>query len=83
MEDCLFCKIISGEIPSTKVYEDADTFAFRDIHPQAPAHILVVPKKHVDSVAALNEENKVSLFVRYLDLESGESDTVILNKNEA
>lgn len=57
MEDCLFCKIISGEIPSTKVYEDADTFAFRDIHPQAPAHILVVPKKHVDSLAALNEEN--------------------------
>jgi histidine triad (HIT) family protein len=57
MDDCLFCKIIAGEIPSTKVYEDEDTFAFRDINPQAPTHILVVPKKHVESVAALNEEN--------------------------
>ena len=51
MENCLFCKIINGEIPSTKVYEDEDTFAFRDINPQAKEHVLVVSKKHVPDVA--------------------------------
>ena len=47
MSDCLFCKIIAGDIPSAKVYEDEYCFAFRDINPQAPVHILVVPKTHV------------------------------------
>ena len=47
MSDCLFCRIIAGEIPSTRVYEDEDTFAFRDIQPQAPVHVLVVPKRHI------------------------------------
>ncbi len=47
MESCLFCRIIRGEIPSSKVYEDAHCFAFRDIQPEAPVHILVVPKHHV------------------------------------
>ena len=47
MSDCLFCKIIRGEIPSKKVYEDEKTFAFEDINPQAPTHLLIVPKKHV------------------------------------
>ena len=56
-EDCLFCKIIRGEIPSTKVYEDDKCFAFRDINPQAKTHILVVPKAHIDSVAEVDEEN--------------------------
>lgn len=51
MEDCLFCKIIAGEIPSQKVYEDEDTYAFCDINPQAPAHVLVVSKKHTPDVA--------------------------------
>lgn len=51
MQDCLFCKIIAGEIPSAKVYEDEDTYAFRDINPQAPTHVLVVSKKHVPDVA--------------------------------
>ncbi len=55
--DCLFCKIIKGEIPSTKVYEDDKILAFRDINPQAPTHILVIPKEHIDGVDALNEEN--------------------------
>ena len=45
MSDCLFCKIIAGEIPSTKVYENEDVFAFRDINPQAPTHVLVVPRE--------------------------------------
>ena len=51
MEDCLFCKIIAGEIPSKKVYEDEYTYAFYDIAPQAPVHVLVVSKKHVPDVA--------------------------------
>ena len=57
MENCLFCKIIRGEIPSTKVYEDEQVLAFRDIAPQAPTHILVIPKTHIASVAELNQEN--------------------------
>jgi histidine triad (HIT) family protein len=57
MSDCLFCKIIAGEIPSTKVYEDDSVLAFRDIAPQAPTHILVIPKAHIASVAELTEEN--------------------------
>lgn len=57
MEDCLFCKIIKGEIPSTKVYEDDNFFAFKDIAPVAPVHVLVIPKKHVASIAALTEDD--------------------------
>ena len=57
MSDCLFCRIISGEIPSAKVYEDESVFAFRDINPQAPTHVLVVPKEHIESAAAIDEEN--------------------------
>jgi histidine triad (HIT) family protein len=48
--DCLFCKIIAGTIPSSKVYEDDQTFAFADINPQAPTHVLVVPRKHIASL---------------------------------
>ncbi len=55
MSDCLFCRIISGEIPSAKVYEDALTYAFRDINPMMPVHVLVVPKQHLASVAAADE----------------------------
>lgn len=55
--DCLFCKIAAGEIPSTKVYEDAQVLAFRDIAPQAPTHILVIPKAHIGSVAEISKEN--------------------------
>ena len=50
MEDCIFCKIIRGEIPSTKVYEDDEILAFNDVNPAAPIHILVIPKKHVNSL---------------------------------
>ena len=55
--DCLFCKIIKGDIPSTKVYEDELVYAFRDINPQAPTHVLVIPKAHMDSVNGITEEN--------------------------
>ena len=57
MEDCLFCKIAAGEIPSSKVYEDDICYAFNDIDPQAPTHFLVIPKQHIDSVAAITAEN--------------------------
>ncbi len=53
MTDCLFCKIISGDIPSTNVYRDEQVTAFRDINPAAPTHILIVPNKHIDSVNML------------------------------
>ena len=55
--DCLFCKIVAGDIPSTKVYEDELVLAFRDIAPMAPTHILVIPKAHIASVAAVTPEN--------------------------
>lgn len=55
--DCLFCKIAAGQIPSTKVYEDESILAFRDIAPQAPTHILVIPKCHIPSVAEITTEN--------------------------
>ena len=57
MENCLFCKIAAGVIPSTKVYEDELVLAFRDIAPQAPTHILVIPKAHIGSVAEITPAN--------------------------
>ncbi len=54
---CIFCKIISGEIPSKKAYEDDDILAFYDINPQAPVHILVIPKEHIPSVDAIDSQN--------------------------
>ena len=57
MQDCLFCKIAAGEIPSTKVYEDDQVYGFLDIDPQAPAHMILVPKAHIASANELTEEN--------------------------
>ena len=57
MSDCLFCKIVAGEIPSNKVYEDDTILAFRDIAPQAPVHILVIPKTHIASVHDVTSQN--------------------------
>ena len=54
---CLFCKIIAGDIPSTKVYEDETVYAFRDINPQAPTHVLVVPKTHIEDCNGITAEN--------------------------
>lgn len=56
--NCLFCKIIAGKIPSRKVYEDEDLFAFHDIHPWAPVHFLLVPKQHIASMAGLEPEHE-------------------------
>ena len=76
MEDCLFCKIVKGEIPSKKVYEDEDVYAFSDINPQAPIHILVIPKKHISSIVELNEENtdivgKIFITINKIAKENG------------
>ena len=57
MDDCVFCKIINGDIPSEKVYEDDEILAFKDINPAAPIHILVIPKKHIESLLKLEEED--------------------------
>jgi histidine triad (HIT) family protein len=60
-DDCLFCKIIAGELPSNKVYEDDDVYAFEDIKPNAPVHVLVVPKKHISDMLAASEEDEALL----------------------
>lgn len=57
MSDCLFCKIVKGDIPSSKVYEDELCLAFYDIDPQAPTHFLVIPKAHIGSVSEVKEDN--------------------------
>ncbi len=57
MKDCLFCRIIAGEIPARKVYEDEHTFAFEDIDPKAPTHVLVVPKKHIRGLKEATSED--------------------------
>ncbi|MBR0393458.1 MAG: histidine triad nucleotide-binding protein [Oscillospiraceae bacterium] len=61
MENCLFCRILQGEIPSSKVYEDDYVFAFRDIQPQAPVHILVIPKRHIASMDQIDGSSDTEL----------------------
>lgn len=58
MENCIFCKIVKGEIPSHKVYEDEEILAFRDIEPEAPTHVLIIPKIHIENLSQASEENK-------------------------
>ncbi|SHK79501.1 histidine triad nucleotide-binding protein [Desulforamulus aeronauticus] len=57
MQDCLFCKIIAGEIPAQKVYEDDKVYAFKDIAPVAPVHVLIIPKKHISTLEDINAED--------------------------
>jgi len=57
MEDCIFCKILKGKLPSTKVYENEDVLVFKDIHPRAPIHFLIIPKKHIDDFHNVTDEN--------------------------
>ncbi len=78
MENCLFCKIIAGEIPSQKVYEDEAVLAFADIDPKAPVHILIVPKRHIQSqLEAASEQVAASLFhaARLIATEKGLDET--------
>ena len=58
MSDCIFCKIVDGSIPASRVYEDDVCIAFNDLSPQAPTHILVIPREHVDSLATASQENQ-------------------------
>lgn len=76
MSDCLFCRIVNGEIPCRKVYEDEDVLAFHDIHPVAPIHFMLIPKRHLDSLAAAGTEHaallgKMMLLVPKLAKEQG------------
>ena len=57
-KDCIFCKIIAGEIPSDKIYEDEEILCFRDLEPQAPVHVLIIPKKHIASLDGVEETHK-------------------------
>ena len=74
--DCIFCKIAAGQIPSNKVYEDEDIFAFHDINPWAPVHFLIIPKRHISSMAALTEADaalmgKIMTLAPKLAMEQG------------
>lgn len=61
MSDCIFCKIVRGDIPAARVYEDDDILAFKDIHPLRPVHVLVIPKKHISSLAHATPEDALVL----------------------
>ena len=89
MSDCLFCKIIAGEIPSNKVYEDDEILAFNDVAPQAPVHFLIVPKKHMASLDDTTDEDaallahimlKIKDIAKDLGLENGYR--VVINTGE-
>lgn len=80
MDDCIFCKIIKGQIPCDKVYEDDKVLAFNDINPEAPIHFLVVPKKHIESIMDFKEDNysiinhiikTISKIAKSKDLDNG------------
>ena len=86
MEDCLFCKIARGDIPSRKVYEDDDVFAFHDINPARPVHILVIPKRHITSLATVSDDDapvlgRILAVANRLATENGSPDgfRVIIN----
>lgn len=66
MTDCIFCKIISGDIPADIVYQDDDVLAFRDLNPQAPTHILVIPKKHISTINDIQAEDAQGIGNMYL-----------------
>ncbi len=91
MEDCLFCKIIKGQIPSKILYQDTDIIAFEDISPQAPVHLLIVPKKHISKSLDLQEEDqeligKVFLVANELARERGIAEDgfrIVLNTNRS
>lgn len=67
MSDCIFCRIVKGEIPCGKVYEDEEILAFKDIHPQAPVHLLIIPKKHIATLVDATSED-VPVLGRMLEL---------------
>ncbi len=66
MDDCVFCKIVKGEIPSEKVYEDSEILAFKDINPIAPVHILVIPKTHIKSLVEFNDDELLAKMFKVI-----------------
>lgn len=80
MEDCIFCKIIKGEIPSKKIYEDEEVIAFYDIDPAAPIHILVIPKKHIPSLVEIKQEDEAVIGRIYSIINQIAKDVNILEK---
>ena len=88
--DCLFCRIIAGEIPSTSVYEDDDLFAFRDINPAAPTHVLVIPKAHISGISAADDSQqallgKLMIRAKHIAKEQGLADNgyrLVINNGE-
>lgn len=80
MEDCIFCKIINKEVPSTIVYEDEDVIAFKDIRPVTPVHILVIPKKHISSLVELKKEDEAVIGKIYSVINKIAKQEGILNK---
>ncbi|MBU3195781.1 histidine triad nucleotide-binding protein [Clostridium algidicarnis] len=68
MESCIFCKIINGDIPSEKVYEDDKVYAFKDLNPEAPIHILIIPKTHITNTNEINEENASSISSLFISV---------------
>ena len=89
MSDCIFCKIAKGEIPSNKVYEDDQVLCFKDLDPQAPVHVLMIPKKHLDSLSTATEEDaallahmllKIKDVAKELELDNGYR--VVINTGE-
>lgn len=76
MSNCIFCRIAAGELPATKLYEDEDVLAFRDLHPQAPTHILIIPRRHIATLNDLTPEDttlvgKIMLVARQLAADEG------------
>ncbi len=90
MNDCLFCKIRDGEIPATTIYEDDDVLAFEDVNPQAPTHVLIIPKKHISTVNDLQDDDAALVGRLYLAAKKITADTgvaedgyrLVMNCNE-
>ena len=80
MQDCIFCKIVNKEIPSTIVYEDEDILAFNDINPVTPVHILVIPKKHIESLAEIKEEDEKLIGKIHITIKKIANQVGILDK---
>ena len=91
MSDCIFCKIIGGEIPSNAIYEDDNVFAFEDLNPQAPLHVLIIPKQHIATINDLDKDNadvigKLYLAAKKIAADAGYSDDgyrVVMNCGES
>jgi len=80
-KDCLFCRIVRGEVPSQKVFENKELLAFKDINPQAPIHIIIIPKKHINSLSGV--EKKDDVLLGHLQLVISEITEKMLGKNSS